>query len=351
MKTVLISGGIGFIGSHTVVELLLFGYKVIVVDDLSNSNLKISEGIKKITKRTFVFHKINICDLKQLEKEIFSKYPIDGIIHFAAKKAVGESTQKPLLYYSNNLNGLLNLLTLSKKYKINNFVFSSSCTVYGQPDTLPIKEDAIFQKAKSPYGNTKQICEEILEDFTNSNKNFKNISLRYFNPIGAHPTALIGELPLEKPNNLIPYLTQTAIGWREKLYIFGGDYNTVDGTAIRDYIHVVDLAKAHIIALERLLLFKHLKNYEYFNLGTGKGYSVLEIIKNFEAISTIKVNYEIIERRSGDIEKIFSDTTLSKKILGWKTKYDLNTMLKSAWNWQKYLDKQGWNYKKVTNHK
>ena len=342
MSTILITGGLGFIGSHTAVEFLNHNYKLIVVDDLSNSDLRISKNIKNITKQSFDFYKIDVTNNLELEKHIFSRYTIDAIIHFAAKKSVNESVEEPLLYYDNNINSLLNLLSLSVRYKVKKFIFSSSCTVYGQPDKLPVDEEQGFQKSQSPYGSTKQICEHILADFVKAQPSYHVIALRYFNPIGAHHSGQLGELPRGKPSNLLPYLTQTAIGWRKKLFIFGNDYNTPDGTAIRDYIHVADLANAHLIATEHLLKHQSLKRYDYFNIGTGKGYSVAEIVHTFEEVNQIKINYEIVGRRPGDIEKIYSNVQKSNTLLKWKARHDLKDMLSSAWVWQNYLEKENW---------
>lgn len=334
MKKVLVTGGLGFIGSHTCAELLSQGYKVIVVDNLSNSELEVKDRIEKITGKKIDFIQSDLAD-KESVKVLFENHEIDAIIHFAASKAVGESVEKPILYYQNNLISLLNLLEMSGVYGVNQFVFSSSCTVYGQPDKLPVTEETPKKPAESPYGNTKQICEEIIEDYCKVKPSFKAISLRYFNPIGAHKTALIGELPLGVPNNLVPFITQTAAGIREKLKVFGGDYDTPDGTCIRDYIHVVDLAKAHIEALKYAEKMK--ENYDFFNVGTGNGYSVLEVIRSFERVSGVNLNYEIVDRRSGDIENIYADTTKVNSVLGWKAELGLDDMTRSAWDWQKSL--------------
>ncbi|MEQ6167973.1 UDP-glucose 4-epimerase GalE [Ekhidna sp. MALMAid0563] len=334
MKNVLVTGGLGFIGSHTCVELLQRGYKVIAVDNLSNSEIQVKDRITKISRENIVFQQLDLVQKDEV-KSFFEAHAIDSIIHFAASKAVGESVENPLHYYQNNLISLLNLLEASKAYSVNQFVFSSSCTVYGQPDKLPVTEDTPKKPAESPYGNTKQIGEEILEDFCRVNPTFKAISLRYFNPIGAHKSALIGELPLGVPNNLVPFITQTAAGIREKLNVFGGDYDTPDGTCIRDYIHVVDLALAHISALEYADRME--ENYDFFNVGTGNGFSVLEVIKSFEKVSGVNLNYEIVDRRPGDIEKIYADTTKVNQKLGWKAKLGLDDMTHSAWEWQKTL--------------
>ena len=333
---ILVTGGVGYIGSHTVVELQQKGYEVIIVDNLSNSNIKVLDAISKITGVKPAFEQFDLADKAKTEDFFKRHADLNGIIHFAASKAVGESVDLPLMYYRNNLFSLINILQSMKDNKIVNLVFSSSCTVYGQPKTLPVNEEAPIQKAESPYGNTKQISEEIIFDTVKSS-NIKSIALRYFNPIGAHESAIIGELPLGVPNCLIPFITQTAIGIREQLRVFGGDYNTPDGTAIRDYIHVVDLAKAHVIAVERMVNHKMKKAFEYFNLGTGNGYSVLEVIKSFEKVSKQKLNYKIVDRRAGDIEKVWADTKFANDELGWKAKQHLDEMTLSAWKWEKKL--------------
>lgn len=336
-KTVLVSGGMGFIGSHTAVELINKGYQTIIADDLSNSQESVLDGIEKITGVRPAFERTDLKD-KTAVREIFDKYEIDAVIHFAASKAVGESVHKPLLYYRNNLVSLLNILDcLTENSRGGNLVFSSSCTVYGQPDRLPVTEDSPIKPAESPYGNTKQISEEIIRDAVNAHELLKAVSLRYFNPIGAHPSAEIGELPRGVPQNLIPYITQTAMGIRESLSVFGGDYDTPDGTCIRDYIHVVDLAKAHIKAIERMLGGKSAGRYEVFNIGTGAGYSVLDIIKSFERVSGVRLNYRITLRRAGDIEKIWADPSKANKALGWTAEENLDSMMSSAWAWQKKL--------------
>ncbi len=337
MKNILVTGGLGFIGSHTCVELLAQEYKVFVIDNLSNSGSEVEGRINRISNKEILFVKLDLTDFEEV-KGFFEKFKIDSIIHFAASKAVGESVENPLLYYNNNLTSLINLLQTCDAHKITNFVFSSSCTVYGQPDHLPVTEDSPVLEAESPYGNTKQIGEEIIADYCRANSSFKAISLRYFNPIGAHESALIGELPLGVPDNLVPYITQTAAGIREKLSVFGGDYDTPDGTCIRDYIHVVDLAKAHIQALKYSNEME--VNYDFFNVGTGKGYSVLEVIRSFEKVSDSKLNYQIVDRRPGDIEKIYADTTKVNKKLGWSAQLGIDEMMESAWNWQKTLPKK-----------
>jgi len=332
---IIVTGGAGYIGSHTAVELLNEGFDVIIIDNLSNSNRFIINRIEQITGKQVYFHQEDLLNLQQMEQIISSYNNIKGIIHFAAYKAVGESVEKPILYYENNLISLLNVLKLMNKFGISNLVFSSSCTVYGQPDLLPVTEQAPIKKALSPYGNTKQIAEEMIADTVHANKNFSSIALRYFNPIGAHESALIGELPLGVPNNLVPFVTQTAFGLREELKIFGSDYNTPDGTAIRDYIHVVDLAKAHLIALDRMMCGKNKKSFEIFNIGTGNGNSVMEIVKEFIKVTGIELKYKIVDRREGDIEQVWADTTYANQELGWKAQIPLSSMLLSAWNWEK----------------
>ncbi|MDX1542303.1 MAG: UDP-glucose 4-epimerase GalE [Christiangramia sp.] len=339
-KKVLVTGGLGFIGSHTVVALQEDGYEVVIIDNLSNSSIDVLGGITQITGKTPQFKNIDLRE-KSAVKDFFEKNPdIEGVIHFAASKAVGESVNKPLLYYENNISSLVYLLQELYKKDNANFIFSSSCTVYGQADELPITEDAQVKKAESPYGNTKQIGEEIIEDTCKTKPGFKAISLRYFNPIGAHPTAEIGELPIGVPQNLVPFITQTAIGKREELSVFGDDYPTPDGTAIRDYIHVMDLAEAHVHALKRLLDDKEKKNYEVFNLGTGKGNSVLEVVKSFEKVTGEKLAYKIVGRREGDITAAYADTTKANEELKWKASRSLDEALKSAWKWQKVVQKR-----------
>lgn len=336
-KKILVTGGMGFIGSHTVVELYNAGYTPIIVDNLSNSSLKILDQIEKIIAYRPAFFNFDLCDVAKTKAFIEENTDIDGIIHFAAYKAVGESVEKPLAYYKNNFFSLINLLELYTIKPIN-FVFSSSCTVYGQPNTLPVSEAAAVQKAESPYGNTKQVAEEILSETAYSNKNYNIIALRYFNPVGAHHTALIGELPIGVPQNLVPFITQTAIGKREKVTVYGDTYNTPDGSCIRDYIHVVDLAKAHVAAIKRMENKLTTTNYEVFNIGTGKGSSVLEVISAFENATGLKLNYTIGDKRKGDIEQIWGDATKSSEILGWTAELGLETMMKSAWEWEKYLN-------------
>lgn len=338
---ILVTGGTGYIGSHTVVELQNAGYSVVVIDDLSNSSADAIDGIEKITGTRPFFEKLDCNDLEGL-RNLFTKHTnIQGIIHFAASKAVGESVQKPLLYYKNNLVSLMNLLELMPEFHIPNIVFSSSCTVYGEPDNNPIDETAPIKPAESPYGNTKQINEEIIQDVVKSGAPIKSIILRYFNPIGAHPSAEIGELPYGVPQNLLPYITQTAIGVREQLSVFGDDYNTPDGSCIRDFINVVDLAKAHVVALDRMIANKSADKVEIFNLGTGNGVSVLELIKVFEKISGLKLNYKIVGRRVGDIEKIWAEPSKANNVLGWTAKETIEDTMTSAWKWQQKLREKG----------
>lgn len=332
MKRILVTGGLGFIGSHTVVELQNEGFEVVIIDDLSNSKIEVLDNIEKITGIKPDFYQLDLRS-KQNVQHFFNENTIHGIIHFAAFKAVGESVQKPLDYYENNIGSLVYLLQEIRDRNIDNFIFSSSCTVYGQADELPITENAPIKPAASPYGNTKQIGEEIIKDSCVAH-NMNAISLRYFNPIGAHDSIKIGELPLGVPQNLIPYVTQTAAGIREQLSIFGDDYETPDGTAVRDYIHVVDLAKAHISALQRLLDKKNKQNFEFFNVGTGKGSSVLEIVNSFEKVTNQKLNYKIVARRAGDVTAAYADTTIANKELHWKTEKSLDDALLSAWKWQ-----------------
>ena len=338
MTKVLVTGGLGYIGSHTVVELQESGYETVVIDNLSNSSEEVLHNITKITGKEAHFIKGDITDPDQLKQLFKAHTDIAGIIHFAASKAVGESVEKPLLYYRNNVHGLINLLEAMIAHDIPNLIFSSSCTVYGQAEELPISEETPLKKAESPYGNTKKISEEIIEDTVNAT-GLEAISLRYFNPIGAHASVEIGEIPLGIPQNLVPFVTQTAAGIREKLFVFGGDYPTHDGTAIRDYIHVVDLAKAHVLAFNRLLEKKQLKSFEVFNLGTGKGSSVLEVIKTFESVSGVQIKYDIVGRREGDVVAMYSDTTKAQKELGWKANLTLGAALDSAWKWEQKLRK------------
>lgn len=335
-KKILITGGTGYIGSHTVVELQKNGYDVVIIDNLSNSNEKVLEMINRITSQKAIFGKIDMRDELQLNTFIESQPDIAGVIHFAALKAVGQSVDHPLEYYHNNLFSLINLLKAMERNGIGNLVFSSSCTVYGQPDELPVSELAAVKKATSPYGNTKRISEEIIADTVSSGK-LNAVSLRYFNPIGAHESGLIGELPLGVPDNLVPYITQTAIGIRKQLNIFGTDYDTPDGTCIRDYIHVTDLAQAHLVALERMVEKRNSDPYEVFNLGTGTGYSVLEAVKTFEKVTGVAVNYNLTDRRPGDVPKVWADTTLANIKLGWKAQQGLEQMMESAWRWEQNL--------------
>jgi UDP-glucose 4-epimerase len=336
-KLVVVTGGTGFIGSHTAVELMEAGYEVLIIDDLSNSRVEVLDGIEMITGRKPLFEEFDLCDRGKVT-DCFEKYPgITAIIHFAAHKAVPESVEKPLKYYENNLLSLINLLRAMKEHGIKNFVFSSSCTVYGQPDTLPVTETSPVKKAASPYGNTKRISEEIIRDVISAGDPIQAISLRYFNPIGAHPTAYIGELPIGIPLNLVPYLTQTAIGIREELQVFGDDYNTPDGSAIRDYINVVDLSRAHVVSIDRLLEGRNKSALEIFNLGTGKGLSVFEIIRTFEKATGVKVKYKVVGRREGDVEQVWADTTLANNELGWKAEIPLEETLRSAWKWEQYI--------------
>ena len=341
-QTILVTGCTGFIGSHTTVELINAGYKVVIVDNLSNSKADVIDGIEQITGVRPAFEEVDCCDLQGMDK-VFSKYPdIEGIIHFAASKAVGESVEKPLLYYRNNFVSLINLLDLMPKHGVKGIIFSSSCTVYGQPDpeNLPVTEDAPIKPAESPYGNTKQVNEEIIRDDINSGAPIKAILLRYFNPIGSHPTAIIGEMPNGVPMNLIPYVTQTAMGIREQLKVFGNDYDTPDGTCIRDYIYVVDLAKAHVKAMQRVLDTDSEK-LEVFNIGTGKGVSTKEIVDAFEKSTGVKLNWAFAPRRAGDIEKVWANPDKANNVLGWKAETSLEDTLKSAWNWQVKLRERG----------
>lgn len=334
MAKILVTGGLGFIGSHTVVELQNKGYEVVIIDNLSNSSPFILDRISEITGVAPIFHKLDLKDKVAIQVFFQKHSDISGVIHFAASKAVGESVQKPLEYYQNNINTLVYLLAEVQKLENSNFIFSSSCTVYGQADSLPITEAAAIKPAESPYGNTKQVGEEIIKDLSIISTHFQAISLRYFNPIGAHESALIGELPIGVPQNLVPFITQTAIGLREELSVFGNDYPTEDGTCIRDYIHVVDLAKAHVVAVERLLSAKNKSNYEVFNLGTGKGSSVMEVIQSFERVSDTKLNYKIAGRREGDVVAAYADTNKANKDLGWSAELSLDDAMSSAWKWE-----------------
>lgn len=334
---VFVTGGTGYIGSHTVVELQQNGFEVVIADNLCNSNIKVLDGIEQITGIRPEFEQIDLADAAKVQ-DFFSRHQdIVAVIHFAALKAVGESVQKPLEYYRNNLNSLMNVIASMRVFGVKKLVFSSSCTVYGQADVLPVTEQTPRKQAESPYGNTKAMCEDIMRDVAKVEKEMNLLALRYFNPIGAHPSACIGELPNGVPNNLIPYLTQTVAGIREQLSVFGDDYNTPDGSAIRDYIDVVDLARAHVVAIRRLLDGKNATNYEYFNIGTGNGVSVLELIHAFERATGEKVNYKIVGRRAGDIEKVWADTTLANNELGWKAIVPIEETLANAWKWQKHL--------------
>jgi len=334
---ILVTGGLGFIGSHTVVELQNEGFEVIIIDDCSNADEKVLEGITSITGKTPLFEKIDLKEKDKVEGFFKRHDDVKGVIHFAASKAVGESVEEPLKYYENNIGTLVYILKELKKKTDASFIFSSSCTVYGQADKMPITESAPVKTAESPYGNTKQMGEEIIFDTCKVNSNLKAISLRYFNPMGAHPSSKIGELPIGVPQNLVPFITQTGAGLRDELSVFGDDYPTEDGTCIRDYIHVVDLAKAHVVALKRLLESRNETNYEVFNVGTGKGSSVLEVISSFEKASGKKLNYKIVDRRAGDIISAYADTTRANTVLGWKAQSTLDEAMKSAWDWEKKI--------------
>lgn len=339
MKKILVTGGLGYIGSHTVVALQETGFEVVVVDNLSNASIDVLVGIESITGKAPQFERLELRD-KSAVADFFQSHPdLDGVIHFAASKAVGESVENPLLYYENNIHSLVYLLQNCKEYDVPNLIFSSSCTVYGEPDALPITENAPIKEATSPYGNTKQINEEIIKDTCVASK-LQAISLRYFNPIGAHETAHIGELPVGVPQNLVPFITQTAVGLREKLLVFGNDYPTKDGSCIRDYIHVVDLAEAHVVALQRLLDGKNKNSFEVFNVGTGKGSSVLEVITAFEEATGVPLSYEITDRRSGDVVSVYADTTQANETLGWKSKKTMEEALASAWKWEQNIRNQ-----------
>jgi UDP-glucose 4-epimerase len=341
-RKILVTGGTGYIGSHTSVELINEGFEVVIIDNLYNSEAEVADRIKTITGIKPSLEIIDLCDKASLENFFVKNKDISAIIHFAAYKAVSESVSKPLDYYYNNLVSLINLLDLMRRFNVPDIVFSSSCTVYGQPEKLPVTEDAPLQPATSPYGNTKKMCEEIIRDTTFADKNINGIALRYFNPIGAHPSALIGELPRGVPENLVPFITQTAYGLRDELKVYGNDYDTPDGSCIRDYLHVVDLAKAHVVAVKRLLEGRNKKGFEIFNLGTGNGVSVLEAINSFERATGIKLKYRITNRRPGDIEKIWADPSFANKELGWKTISTLDEAMKTAWEWEKKIrEKKG----------
>lgn len=340
-ERILVTGGTGYIGSHTVVELQRAGYDVVIIDNLSNSNIEVLDGIERISGKRPAFVEADCTDIEALKK-LFAEYPgIKGIINFAASKAVGESVQKPILYYRNNLNTLMNLLDLMTPNGVKGIVFSSSCTVYGEPDVNPVTEESPIKPATSPYGNTKQISEEIITDVIRSGAPFKAVLLRYFNPIGAHPSAEIGELPNGVPQNLIPFVTQTAMGIRKELSVFGNDYDTPDGSCIRDFINVVDLAKAHVIAIQRMLEDKSQDKIEIFNLGTGIGLSVLELIESFERATGVKVPHKIVGRRTGDIEKVWANPEHANKVLGWKAETPIDDTMRSAWAWQCKLRERG----------
>ena len=342
MSKILVTGGTGYIGSHTVVELQNAGYEVVIIDNLDNSSIQILDQITQISGKKPEFHQFDLCDEAKVIEFISNSQDITGVIHFAAHKAVGESVAKPLKYYRNNFFSLINLLSAFAGKEVN-FVFSSSCTVYGQPDVLPVTEAAPVKKAESPYGNTKQIAEEILVETASVSENYHVISLRYFNPVGAHKSALIGELPIGVPQNLVPFITQSAIGKRGAITVFGNDYDTPDGSCVRDYIHVVDLAKAHIAALKRQEEGRMEKNFEIFNVGTGKGSTVLEVIKAFEESTGVKLDYKIGPRRAGDVEKVWGDVTKAETELNWKAELGLEDMMKSAWAWENYIKENPFN--------
>lgn len=333
---VLVSGGAGYIGSHTSVELINAGYDVVIVDNLSNSDLNAVEGVRKITGVDIPFVEVDCCDRAAFRK-VFEQYEFDSVIHFAASKAVGESVQKPLEYYGNNLTSFMNVIGLMREFGRRNIVFSSSCTVYGEPEKQPVTEQTPRKPATSPYGNTKQMCEDILRDSLAAYEGLKGIALRYFNPIGAHPSALIGELPRGVPQNLVPYITQTAAGIRECLSVFGDDYPTPDGSNIRDYIDVVDLAKAHVAAIRRMIEDRNKARYEVFNIGTGRGVSVLELVHRFEQVNRLKLNYKIVGRRAGDIVDIWADPSYANNELGWRAERSLDETLAAAWKWEKHI--------------
>ena len=336
MSKILVTGGAGYIGSHTSIELIKAGHEVLIIDDLSNSSADVIDIIEKLSGTRPIFEEFKLRDSAKVD-DFFEEYDVDAVIHFAASKAVGESVSNPMKYYKNNLVSLANVVDAMSNNNVKNIVFSSSATVYGQPEKLPVTEESPILPAESPYGNTKQIGEEMLIDQTKANSNFNAIALRYFNPIGAHESGENGELPLGVPNNLMPFITQTAIGLRDKLSVFGDDYNTPDGTAVRDYIHVVDIAKAHIKAVERMINEDSKSQFEVFNLGTGKGFSVNEVIKSFEKTTGEKLNYSIAPRRQGDVEQIYASTDKANKELNWKAEKTLDEMTLSAWKWEKYI--------------
>lgn len=335
-KTVLVSGGAGYIGSHTAVELINAGYDVVIIDNLSNSERGAIDGIQEITGKEVAFEKVDTCDKPTLRR-IFEKYSFDSVIHFAAYKAVGESMAEPLKYYQNNLVSFMNIVEMMKAYERPNILFSSSATVYGEAESLPVTEKTPRQPATSPYGNTKQIAEDILRDCCRAYDGIKGIALRYFNPIGAHPSALIGELPRGVPNNLVPFISQTAAGIRKCLSVFGNDYDTPDGTCLRDFIDVVDLAKSHVAAVDRMTSGKMVESYEIFNIGTGNPVSVLELINTFEEVNALKLPYDIVGRRPGDVTAVWADTSLANNVLGWKAERTLDQTLQAAWNWEKHI--------------
>lgn len=333
-KKILLTGGAGYIGAHTAVEFIQQGFDVVLIDDFSKSDRTLLNGIEKIINQKVKFFEGD-CRNEKFLNTLFAKEKFDSVIHFAAYKSVNESVREPLMYYENNIGSMTTLLKVMKNFSVKEFIFSSSCTVYGQPDVIPVDETAEFKRAESPYGATKQMCERLLEDITAADNTLKVISLRYFNPIGAHPSALIGELPLGVPNNLVPYVTQTAIGHREKLTVFGRDYNTPDGSCVRDFIHVIDLAKAHVMAAEKINSMP--TNYETFNLGTGEGVTVLGLVKKFIEVTGVNLNFEVGARRVGDIEKVYANPAKAKKLLGWETKLSLADSLRDAWQWEKKL--------------
>lgn len=335
-KTVLISGGAGYIGTHTAVELINAGYDVVIIDNLTNSEKAAVDGVRAITGKDVVFEEVDTCDKNALRR-VFEKYPFDSVIHFAAYKAVGESMAEPLKYYQNNLVSFMNIVEMMKEFNRPNVLFSSSATVYGDAEHLPVTEQTPRQPATSPYGNTKQIAEDILHDCCRAYRGLYGIALRYFNPIGAHPSALIGELPRGVPNNLVPFITQTAAGIRKELSVFGNDYNTPDGTCLRDYIDVVDLAKAHVAAVDRMTSGKMAEHYEIFNVGTGRPVSVLELVTTFEKVNDLKLPYKIVGRRPGDVPAVWADTALANDVLGWKAERSLDDTLRSAWAWEKHV--------------
>ena len=339
-KKIIVTGGCGYIGSHTVIELIGNGYDVLVFDNLSNSTEISLDRIEQITGTRPAFVQLDLSDAKETNILFKLHQDVHAVIHFAAHKAVGESVLDPLKYYQNNLYALINTLSAQRENGINKFIFSSSATVYGDPDHLPVTEESELKRASSPYGNSKKIGEEILEDLTKSDLNFSAISLRYFNPIGAHASGFIGEIPSGIPNNLMPYITQTAAGVREQLLVYGNDYSTPDGTAIRDYIHVVDLAQAHVVALKRLLDQKQESPLEVFNLGTAKGYSVLEVIHSFESVTQVQLNYKLTDRRAGDIASLYAATERTEKQLGWKAQKGIDEMMRSSWEWEQYYRSQ-----------